>query len=514
MSSPFTRPPPLQEDPLYVCFVRDQTARLKDERPDWKYEQRADEARQRWLNPEAFPHSPYQHQAEERYKVHQSLVQDFELRKALPCTTQLLSSLRRPLPLLHRCRPVNCLTFSDTPLLHRVLSFVADVELFFLFARLSTFHRWVFTAPELHRLYGQQRFALSDCQWRLFSAASFPQLTVPVHKLAYYGYHMPFGLDRFNDTKDKVPCESNSGRDKDWALESLNLMHHLHFATLYITRMAPTHTSACRPLQYRLPRLVRALLIDQLSCRAVTPLIRARMYPINSRLLYLDYAASFNARSSQNESVVLTFAAGSCSPSTSFTASSSATGGGTTATPHRCDRALETATWQPGAAELELKGQAMRDELVKLYMLPTQCGKEPEPLDELIHLGGGYTRAGHALACLWFGRALRDAASRDRALVDLEHCPLIGYHDSFHSPPMVLAADVEAWLTQMASDGRTWPEGHAKENELLREWIGDKRDPVCVYASPSTRRLEFIEAEWLTYVRGLVQRARTTASCS
>ena len=176
---------------------------------------------------------------------------------------------------------------------------MCEVELFLKFPALSTHHRWAFTNPALHRLHGQRRLEVSDCQWR-FSASSFPQLTVPVHRYVYLGYRQPFGVNRFDDSKDEAPSESPLlSAGKDWALESLYLQHHLHIATPYMDRNAPSHTVAGRALTYRLPTFVRALLMDELTSHAVTPMLRQVM-------LYLHHT-NFSVRSSPVMPVVLAF---------------------------------------------------------------------------------------------------------------------------------------------------------------------------------------------------------------
>ena len=379
-----------------------------------------------------------------------------------------------------------------------------DVELFFLFPRLSHFHRWSFTDPALHRLYGQQRLGVSDNQWRQFSDVSFPQLTVPVHKYAYYGYHQPFGLDRFDYAKDRVP-HYTPHIDKDWALESTCLQQHLHFATLYITRTAPTHTAAGRVIRYRLPRLVRALLIDQLTCRAVSPLLKL-VETTNSSFIYLQYSSSFKPRYSVYEPVLL-----SCVPHQSSSA------------------ALETARWQPRPADVELSTVAADYELSELYCQLRVQGGVTAPLDELLPLGRYSNRCeSNVRHCLWLGQALRTALTIDERrdwaadekelercevlLVKLEQCSVLGYSVMYQShPPIVIGATCFDWLRQLVErrslrlDG-SLPFGYRSPPDmaLFRKWLGDA--PVC--STVAQRQLAVIKLEWMTYIRELVRRQR------
>ena len=244
MSSPFSRLPP-PPDFLYFRFIRDHTERLKAERPDsGDYPHRHNEAHQRWLQLDVYPRSAYQQLADDDHREHQRRIDDFERRKTLPSCSQSLSSLSRPplptaTPQQLRQRRVSCLIL-PSPLLRELLSFVADAEFFFVFPRLSAFHRWAFSDPALHRLHGQRRFGFNNGQWRLWSEASFPQLIMPVQQCAFYGYaQLPLGLERFDERKDRAAPASLSD-EKDWAVESLHLQQHLTFATRYITRIAPT----------------------------------------------------------------------------------------------------------------------------------------------------------------------------------------------------------------------------------------------------------------------------------
>ena len=297
--------PTVRPNPLRNNFIRAHVERLRLEEPEWSAEECQREADRRWTQPETYSRAPFWRCADKANKKDQHQIAEYERRRALPSTTQLLSSLRRPAPSAAAVssQSTDCLASLPTPLLHLLLAFVPDVELFCLFPRLSTTHRWLFTDAAFHRSYGQQRFELSDCQWRLFSAVPFPQLTVPVHAYAYYGYHQPFGLTLFDDRKDRVDASADGGA-KDWALESVCLQQHMRYATLYLTRAAPTHTAAGRAVRYRLPRLIRALLLDQLTSRAVTPLSRGYVQD-QSAILNLRYVSSFQPRRSVHEPIVV-----------------------------------------------------------------------------------------------------------------------------------------------------------------------------------------------------------------
>ena len=82
--------------------------------------------------------------------------------------------------------------------------------------------------------------------------------------------------------------------DKDWVLECTHLYHHLRFAALYIMRYAPNVTSSGDRIVYRLPRLINALIVDQLTSQHVMSIVRGeRRYTGAVNLLDLDYCASF-----------------------------------------------------------------------------------------------------------------------------------------------------------------------------------------------------------------------------
>jgi hypothetical protein len=126
---------------------------------------------------------------------------DWEAQRRLPCFSEQLSSLHRPAA---QAAAHDGFVGLHPPLLHHLLSFVDLYELFFILPRLSRSLARSFTHPDLHRLYGQQRFRLNSQQWLEFSQQAWPQLHVPVHKLAYYEGWPGFGQQKA--TWEPVVC--------------------------------------------------------------------------------------------------------------------------------------------------------------------------------------------------------------------------------------------------------------------------------------------------------------------
>jgi hypothetical protein len=96
-----------------------------------------------------------------------------------------------------------------------------------------------------------------------------------------------------------------ASEEKDWALESLHLQQHLHFATLRLLLHAPSVTTSSARLRYRLPRAVRALLIDRLTSREGTDVLKAMGWSLRTTLL-LDYS-EFSVRDAVSQPVQLLF---------------------------------------------------------------------------------------------------------------------------------------------------------------------------------------------------------------
>ena len=84
---------------------------------------------------------------------------------------------------------------------------------------------------------------------------------------------------------------------KDWALECYHTYQHLHFATQYIMRSTPKHTSFSARIVYHLPSAARALLIDHINSWAIHDVLSVcttQLFSVNcwsSGLLQIDYTA-------------------------------------------------------------------------------------------------------------------------------------------------------------------------------------------------------------------------------
>ena len=155
-----------------------------------------DESRQHWAAWEAL-RSPAsllaaRHQASmEAEREAQRYVQqlaEWQTVKLQPCFSETLSSLHRPvLPTstsTSTSPSADSLHSFSPPLLHQLLSFPSDVDFFLRLPMISHSYHHLFTHPDLHQRYGQQRFQLSDKQWELFSERAWPQLQLAVWKSA------------------------------------------------------------------------------------------------------------------------------------------------------------------------------------------------------------------------------------------------------------------------------------------------------------------------------------------
>ena len=155
------------------------------------------------------------------------------------------------------------------PLSEYLLAFVPTHEFFMVLPRVSRryYQRLVSDRPgvlhdsqtgrardALHQRQSQTRFLMTDKQWELFSATSWPLLQMPITQYAQLGPDMLAAIA----TTERLP-------PKRWSVECLYLYHHVYYASLYLFRHAPAYTRCGRQLMYHLPLLFQALLIDQLT---------------------------------------------------------------------------------------------------------------------------------------------------------------------------------------------------------------------------------------------------------
>lgn len=244
-----------------------------------------------------------------RYQ-HQLMVWD--ARRRLPCFSESLSSLHRPQV---SSTAADLISSLHENVLHPVLSFVPDYEFFFVFPCLSHRHACCFTHPSLHRVYGRERFGLTTSQWLNFAERSWPKLRMPVHKYPYWYGEVAEEFKRQSDVLIQTenscyrPAQLHSDLDKDWALESLHLYQHLHFATLSLLRHIPSAVSLpCGRrllLRYHLPRLLRALLVDGLTSLSVLSMLFSAKVVAPESFLSLGYADCFCTRQSPRELVTV-----------------------------------------------------------------------------------------------------------------------------------------------------------------------------------------------------------------
>ena len=101
----------------------------------------------------------------------------------------------------------------------------------------------------------------------MYSQRAWPRLREPVWRFA------PGEAEQRSDAVGDVPDAA-----KDWALESVHLYQQLHFARLDRMRSAPNVTSTGVPLQYRLPRALDAVIVDQLTSRRLRRRIKDRSF--------------------------------------------------------------------------------------------------------------------------------------------------------------------------------------------------------------------------------------------
>ena len=288
-----------------------------------------------------------------------------EERKAMHAVSTTLSSLNRPHhPVSQSAADELWLFRLPVDTLHYLLSFIANEEFFLRLPFLSHSLQHLYTQPDLHRQYGQQRFDLSGAQWRAYSSQAWPQLTVPVWRYGYYeadaemkqavervealerrqqkrlqrryirSHGKPYNnnnntnnnskrataasLDnmsrlmahRRDEEKEQKEVASRQRKEakKDWALEATHLYQHLHFATLDMLRFAPQLTSTGLRLHYRLPRYIVASILDSLTTCRMDPLFalerRCRAEgKVNTHRLFLPRYEAFSIRSTREAAV-------------------------------------------------------------------------------------------------------------------------------------------------------------------------------------------------------------------
>ena len=316
-----------------------------------------------------------QHDVNEAERCAADFVQQLnerEDRKVMPAVSSALSSIRRPalrarshshsdsqpLPQPQPAPTVEELWLFRLPVdtLHYLLSFIPSYEFFMRLPFLSHSLQHLYTHPDLHRQYGQQRFDVSSSQWRAYSSQSWPQLEVPVWRYGYTEadeemrqaveqaearqrrqqkriarrYSRAHGrphtkkpaanMDSLNkmmaqrrdEEKEQKEQASRQRKEakKDWALEAAHLYQHLHFATLDLLRFAPQLTTTGVRLHYRLPRFIVASVIDSLTTRRMEPLFalerRCRAEGrVNTHRLFLPRYESFLPRSALSADVAV-----------------------------------------------------------------------------------------------------------------------------------------------------------------------------------------------------------------
>ena len=438
--------------------------------------------------------------------------------KRLPGHYESLSSLRRPFAPPHSSPPtesaVDGLLSLHTNLLHYLLRFVSMHEFFFCFPFLSHAHQHAYTHPDLHRPDGQQRFDLTDYQWRLFSGRSWPQLHTAIWKHRYqqeeaqkkWNQHGLRGEDEEHD--DGVEeTEADATRqaevsvlslketeqpivgltppaDKDWALECTHLYHHLRFAALYIMRYAPNVTSSGDRIVYRLPRLINALIVDQLTSQHVMSIVRGeRRYTGVLNLLELDYA-SFTFPFKPCDPVSLSLhpivndeRTAAAEPPFIFLSASMET------------EAVQVARrWTPSQHDDEDENVALRE--LFAYNAGEEGGQAERVirhLDETAMLGSVDSGWDRLLQAIWFGPQLRRAVDEHKVAqgkqeeqkqetavveVELEDSAIVEYRLRFaHELPFVVALHCTDWLK------RGCISGGISEQEAVRvaEWMGLER---------------------------------------
>lgn len=395
------------------------------------------------------------------------------------------------------------------PLLHYLLSFQDDHEFFLCFPFLSHQHQQLFDHPDLHRLYGQDRFQLNERQWQLFSARSWPQLHVPPWK---YSSH----TTTLGERKRKEMCEdSNTHQAKRWSVECSHLYQHLTFASLYIMRRAPNVTSAGTRIIYRLPRLLRAVIIDRLTSCYVSPIFAPRQEPWMSDsfpgqwFLNLDYGCFLPpspSLGSKEDHVILHF-------------------GGIIGRPKsRSSALMETAaihTASMWSSESEKKDLWLCHSLYELFRESAENAKAEVFLCEVAEVNRfdfrGCTYGGH-IHGLFFGPQLRREIDRrrggdegrnveaeycGRVEVDLEDSCIIqqGTADAFPGIIFIKARNTHEWLSRGCFDMT-----EAMANNLA-DWLevgSDERhvDALPYYDCPLDQDLDASRKDMLRVWRG------------
>ena len=248
-------------------------------------------------------------QAELEAERYAQQMAEWKTLKQQPSSTEMLSSLRRPQLPSHTIAAADRLLSLPSSLLHKLLSFLPDTDFFLGFAQLSHSRRLAFSQPDLHRQHGQERFQLTDVQWQLFRARSWPVLQLAVWKSCVLleeakdsrrwqeaeaawrdelqrpgslNYRAAAGTAE-EQQQAKVGTgtvqaadslsDSATSTDKDWALECTHLWLLIRYATLYITRTVPNVGPMGERIVYRLPFDMRAMLLDQLTSRHVCAIV-------------------------------------------------------------------------------------------------------------------------------------------------------------------------------------------------------------------------------------------------
>lgn len=198
----------------------------------------------------------------------------------------------------------------DGLLSNHLLAFVPSHEFFMVLPRVSrvNYRRLVSNIPgglsdpqndcttrdTLHQHQCKVRFSMTEKQWELFSAISWPLL-----HLSFREYSECQAGARMS----AATATSEPASFKRWAVECSHLYHHLYYAELYLFRHAPATTRCGVQLMYHLPSLLQALLIDQLTSFFVYhPFCgyQGLQYLRRQTLLFVDYGyfATLTAKAS------------------------------------------------------------------------------------------------------------------------------------------------------------------------------------------------------------------------